>query len=76
MHAIQVSFSKPKAGLTNLKFKSTSSLNLEDIELTKEDFLEAMKNLDPSSAPGPNNIPAFFYKDYAEELVYPIMKIW
>ena len=35
-----------------------------------------MKNLYPSPAPGPDNIPAFFYKDYAEELVYPIMKIW
>ena len=35
-----------------------------------------MKNLDPSSALGPDNIPAFFYKDYAEELVYLIIKIW
>ena len=35
-----------------------------------------MKNLDPSSALDPDTIPAFFYKDYAEELVYPIIKIW
>ena len=69
-------FSKPKTDLTNLKFKSISSPNLEDIELTKKDFLAAMKNLSPSSAPGPDSIPAFFYKDYAEELVYLIMKIW
>ena len=69
-------FSKPKTDLTNLKFKSISSPNLEDIELTKEDFLEAMKNLSPSSVSGTDNIPALFYKDYAEELVYPIMKIW
>ena len=69
-------FSKPKTDLTNLKFKSISSPNLEDVELRKEDFLEAMKNLDPSLAPGPDNIPAFFYKDCAEESVYSIMKIW
>ena len=59
-------FSKPKTDLTNLKFKSISSPNMEDTELTKEDFQEVLKNLDPSSAPGPDNIPAFFYKDYAE----------
>ena len=57
-------------------FKNTSSPNLKDIDLTNDDFLEAMRSLDPSSAPGPDNIPAFFYKNYAEELVYPIMKIW
>ena len=29
-----------------------------------------------SSAPGPDGIPAYIYKQYAEQLVYPIMKIW
>ena len=43
-------FSKPKTDLTNLKFKSILCPNLEDIVLMKEDFPEAMKNLDPSSA--------------------------
>ena len=35
-----------------------------------------MKNLDPSSATGPDNITPFFYEEYTEELVFPIMKIW
>ena len=69
-------FSKPNTDLINLIFKSISSPNLKDIDSTKYDFLEAMISLDLSKIPGPDNIPAFFYKDYAEELVYPIMKIW
>ena len=71
-------FSKPKTDPTNLIFKSISSPNLEDTVLTKENCIESTKNLDPFSASNPNNIPAFFYKDYryAEELVCPIMKIW
>ena len=35
-----------------------------------------MQSIKSSSAPGPDNIPAYIYNNFANELAYPIMKIW
>ena len=35
-----------------------------------------MKEIKPKSAPGPDDIPAYIYNTFAEELALPIMKIW
>ena len=47
-----------------------------DINITQEAIIEAMQSIKPSSSPGPDEIPAYIYNTFANELSYPAMKIW
>ena len=68
-------FSVPSDGSYSFK-KQIECRLIQDIVLTAEEFEEAMKSMKASSAPGPDGIPAFFFKYLAKELSYPLMKIW
>ena len=50
--------------------------HLNDIDILDADIIEAINDINSYSAPGPDGIPAAFYKELKEELVYPIKKIW
>ena len=70
-------FSKPVEDISGLDFKEYEINEvLSDLELTEEDFLAAIKEMKGSSASGPDGVPAQLLKDYAEDLVKPILKIW
>lgn len=55
---------------------SSSSSGYHNSDLTEGKLLDAIKEMNANSAPGPDGIPAFFYRDYADILVKPIQKIW
>ena len=65
---------KPKHNLSELTFKASMCPDLNNINPTRSDFLDTIKRMDNTSAPGPDNILAHIYKDYAEELVDQIMR--
>ena len=67
-------FSKPKHNVLELTFKETTCPNLNNINPTISDFLDARICKEPKSTT-PENITAHIHADYAEELVEP-MKIW
>ena len=69
-------FYKSKHNLSELTLKRTMCPELNKINPARSDLLDAIKSMDPTSAPGPDNIPAHIYTNCAEELVEPIMKIW
>ena len=48
----------------------------EDINFSETDMVEAIKEIKNDSSPGPDTIPAIFYKLYAEHLAKPIYLIW
>ena len=63
-------FSIPRADLTSLKLNEYDIAMLN--EISEEHMREAIKD---TSAPGPDGIPAFLFKDYTNQLIYPITKI-
>ena len=67
-------FSTPRKDLSSLKLRSYNCEYLNDIEITAEQIIEAAKDMNPSSAPGPDGIPAYLLKEYIKELAYPIKK--
>ena len=73
-HQYESVFSEPKTDFQDLKEHLCP--NLSDIEITEESIREAIKDMNVSSAPGPDGVAAFFLKEYVDQLVYPIMKIW
>ena len=60
-------FSKPQMDRP-FTFKQIACQAIEDIDITLNDIKEAMEAIKLSSAPGPNGIPAFLFKHFAEEL--------
>jgi len=50
--------------------------NLSTIVLTEEEVAAALKNVDSSKAPGPDNIPTCIYKDCAETLTASITALF
>ena len=54
------------------------TIKLEDLGLTfsEEDIVKACKDLDISSAPGPDGIPSRILKEAADALAKPISMIW
>ena len=69
-------FSAPKEDLSHYKTKVIETAKLTDLVITKDDVINAIKEISNDSAPGPDGIPVVFYKDYAEELAYPLSLIW
>ena len=69
-------FSEPKTDFSDLILKEHFCPNLSDIVITEESVRDAIKEMNGSSAPGPDGVAAYFFKEYADQLIYPIMKIW
>ena len=49
---------------------------LDDIQFTKEDLIQVMKSIHPSSASRHDQFPAYLLKHYAEELSVPLEIMW
>ena len=49
---------------------------LSDIEFSPSDIIHTIKEISPTSAPGPDGITPKFLKDYAEELAEPLHLLW
>ena len=47
-----------------------------DLKLTNPMFISAMQEIQYSSAPGPDGVPAYLYIAFAEELASPVRLIW
>ena len=69
-------FSKPRDNYNDIKFTRKTILSLAEIDLSKNKFVEAMKSMKTTSAPGPDGVPAYLYIKFAEELATPIRLIW
>ena len=69
-------FVDPKENYDQLTYTRRQLTPLADVVMTKEMFVEAMKNIDPTSAPGPDGVSAYVYHHFAEELAQPVMNIW
>ena len=48
---------------------------LEDLDLTEDHFTEVLKKVNASSAPAPDEFPAYLLKNYAESLSKPLVAI-
>ena len=68
---------KPRKDLKSFVFpvKKPQTLLL-DFEITTLDLINAMKSMKSSSAPGPDDLPAIFFRRYAEVLATPLEQIW
>ena len=66
-------FSTPKVDFTDLILPSYDIEELCDIEITEEELRSAIKSMSGSSAPGPDGIPAYLYKEHVDELIFPLI---
>ena len=64
-----------KDSTTALKNKSTSSV-MKDVNITLEDVLERLININTSKSPGPDNIHPRMLKELANELCKPLLIIF
>ena len=69
-------WSTPLQDYTHISFEQAMSADLKDIQFTKEDILEAIKDMKTNSAPGPDGITAFLLKEYKEALAIPLYYMW
>ncbi len=69
-------FSEVWDSYDHINFDRKTVNSLHNLDLTEIMFVEAMRAIKSSSAPGPDGVPAFLYRHYAEELGKPIMTIW
>ena len=53
-------------------FKDVQDSDLCDIDFNESDIIEALKELQNSAAPGPDNFPAIVLKMCSKELVKPL----
>ena len=65
-------FSVPLQDLTNLNLQPRNLPELNDLDFSPEDIKCAIRDMNSSSAPGPDGIPPSLYKDYADQLAEPI----
>ena len=74
----QMVFSTPKDRLflASIHLPTVNCRFLNDVDILDDDIKEAIKDINNYSAPGPDGIPPTFYKEFVDELVIPIKKIW
>ena len=67
-------FTTPIYGPRRFDFNTQSQLS--DIDFSPSDIIQAIKDISPTSAPGPDGITPKFLKEYAEELAEPLHLLW
>ena len=71
-------FSTPKEDFSDFYLPTYDFDSLDDIEIT-EDWIRELgrvREMNCMSAPGPDGIPAFIYKDHIDQLVRPMTRLW
>lgn len=66
----------PKQFFTTTANDTTCKNILQDIDFTKSDIENALAELNPSSAAGPDGMPAILLTKCKKELATPLFKIW
>ena len=69
-------FSVPRTDMSLLQVPTYTFAFLNDITITDEKVTDAVKEIQLTSAPGPDGITPFFYKEFLDQVCYPIKKIW
>ena len=69
-------FTTPKEYTSQINVKQYLHAPFSTIDITTDKILKAISQISSFSAPGPDGIPAQFYKDYALSLTTPIQIIW
>jgi len=69
-------FTPPKDKIHDIHLPFNFNNELCDFDITEDLVYEAIKEMKPSSAPGPDAIPSHLYRDYVKELTQPIIQIW
>ena len=67
-------FTIPKTGPRVFNFNAQAQL--DDIDFSPSDIIQAIKEISSTSAPGPDGVTPKFLKDYAEELAEPLHLLW
>ena len=66
-------FSTP---LDDFKYDDICENNLSDVDFTKEDIIEAINELAPAAAAGPDGFPALLLKKCKHILAHPLYLLW
>ena len=73
-------FSDPEEADLNTGHDITVSESItsgdNDVDFTVKDILDAIKEMKPEAAPGPDGIPAILLKSSAEALAHPLYLMW
>ena len=69
-------FSTPCDNLTNLEAVRSTCPPLNNIIISEESTISAIKDMNSSSSPGPDGIASTIYKEYSVQLAQPITQIW
>ena len=71
-------YTKPTSPMDaeKIDFQPRNVPPITDITITTQAIKAAMEEINPSSAPGPDDIMAFIYNQYSNELAYPISRLW
>ena len=67
-------FTTPKTGPSHYDFNTQA--HISDIDFSPSDIIHTIKEISPTSAPGPDGITTKFLKAYAEELAEPLHLRW
>jgi len=71
-------FSQPREPLVDpiSLFTSDDPSKLIDIEITQADIIDAINEIAPNAAPGPDCFPALLLKQCKDQLASPLARIW
>ena len=67
-------FSKPTQEPQFLNPNATHTI--QEVDITPEEIIEAIKELRPSSASGPDGVPAILLRNCSTELALPLSILW
>ena len=71
----QSAFSTSRDNKVNFPLRVTENF-LTDFKISESAMESAMKDIKSSSAPGPDDLPAYLYNTYAKVLAPALVKIW
>ena len=69
-------FSTPQNDPPTIEFPSNTTDTLSEIEITPEDIIEAIDELRPTAASGPDGFPAILLKQCKKQLAIPLALLW
>ena len=69
--------SSPQQDIPDASLKQPQNRNSHsEVTVTDKDIKEVIENMAKTSVPGPDRITASIYKEYSDQLIYLIKKIW